>query len=1178
VEPDVPLSWLLGTDNTRGYYIGYGIHYGTNETTVANEPNTAPAVELWDENGWPTQTAYDLAGLPKSTDIFWRVDTIVKKDIPPFNEIVIDGDVWTFMSASDRVGTILREWWLGIGNGTAITDLTGNANYPNNPSGSELRGLFEGPTNWADNYGSRIHGWLIVQKTGDYTFLIATDDNGELWLSTDEDPANAVLISTCGSAGAGWAPARGFDDGDVTASAPIYLEGGKGYYISGLMKEGGGGDNIAVAWSGPDSGDVREVIPGDHLVPYLLIASNPSPADGAADVPLGTMLSWTPGIDPATFDGYTNQRVYIGTDAARVATAGVGSPEDKGAPTGPDEYGPLSLSYYQRYYWRIDGTDSDGTLWQGPVWTFKAIYNPANVVDPNLKAWYKFDGDATDSSGYGRDGAEMNGPTYGGGYDGEAISIDGVDDYVSTGMTASNLGINGGNAKTTCAWVYTRAFNDGGIWEVGEHANGRDWSLRTMATTNTWRAQRYGYPTYDFDGTYPSLNEWVHFALVYDGTGAGNESRLYADADVIGTQTAALNTADSPKTFAVGRWNTSYFNGLVDDLRVYNRALTQAEIAKLVRFSLASAWGPNPLKGAIDVSLTPILTWKPGDYAPPANGHKVYFGADDPANMALVTVPPQPQTPTSYTPGALDLGTTYYWAVNEVNAAAPGGVDAGETWSFTTTNKVVDDFETYEDENTLPAPLPEDVNWIYFVYTDGFGDLACTEGSGNDSGAKISLRRPGQPSSSIAMKFEYDNDGMVKTPSGCDSSETPVEKDHYSKAEALVAKLPSGIGPNWTAAGAKILSVSFYGDPNNVIDPVWPMWVQLTDSSNRKAKVLYGKYADEDINDVKEASWHEWLIDLEDFNAPPTRVKLTDVNSIAIGVGDDQATSGVATGTLYFDDIGLYGPRCVLTRRGDFAALDYAPEGVVSGDCKIDYKELALMSRDWLAENLDETALWTGAWTSSDVGDVNNRTGSFTDLGSGSFTIVGDGADIWGTADGFRYAYKRLTGDGQITVRVTDLTHTNDWAKAGVMIRETLDANSVHAMIIGTPGTPNTNNRISAQGRATKGADSFNVDVVGPTPPYCLRLVRRDDTFTGYYYSDGKWVQVSSATIPMTDPVYIGMVVTSHTNGALCTAHIDRACSTDFIPADLVPDDIVNFKDYSELALNWLDQTEWPLP
>jgi hypothetical protein len=197
-------------------------------------------------------------------------------------------------------------------------------------------------------------------------------------------------------------------------------------------------------------------------------------------------------------------------------------------------------------------------------------------------AWYKFDGNANDSSGNGNNGTENGGPFYSVGQVGQAIDLDGVDDYVSTGKTASQLGIDGGNAKTTMAWVYTRAFNNGGIWEVGANVNSQDWSLRTYTDatypTDRWRVQRFGYPTYDFDVTYPSLNEWVHFALVYDGTAGGNESRLYADGIVIGTQTAALNTADSPKNFVVGRWDVNYFNGLVDDLRVYSYALTEGQV------------------------------------------------------------------------------------------------------------------------------------------------------------------------------------------------------------------------------------------------------------------------------------------------------------------------------------------------------------------------------------------------------------------------------------------------------------------------------------------------------------------------------------------------------------------------------------------------------------------------
>jgi hypothetical protein len=200
-----------------------------------------------------------------------------------------------------------------------------------------------------------------------------------------------------------------------------------------------------------------------------------------------------------------------------------------------------------------------------------------------------------------------------------------------------------------------------------------------------------------------------------------------------------------------------------------------------------------------------------------------------------------------------------------------------------------------------------------------------------------------------AMKYQYDNDGTVVNP--CDPGGGSIARLTYSKAEAQVSNLPSGIGSDWTLGGVtKILSLQFYGAPSNSIEP---MWVQLTDASNNKSKVRYGKYADEDTSDMSEASWHEWLIDLADFT---DEVYLTNVKSIAIGIGNEPTGPAGGSGTLYFDDIRLYTPRCVLTRRpADFAAFDYAPAGNPAGDCVIDYRELELMTQDWLLNDYNVT-------------------------------------------------------------------------------------------------------------------------------------------------------------------------------------------------------------------------------
>jgi hypothetical protein len=143
-------------------------------------------------------------------------------------------------------GKLLREWWASI-SGTAITDLTKNKNYPANPTGREEITSFECPVNIMDNYGQRVRGFVHPPTTGEYNFRIASDDLSELWLSTDTDPANKVKICYVAT----WTNSREWSKETNQKSNPIQLEAGKAYYIEALMKEGTGGDNLAVAWTGP---------------------------------------------------------------------------------------------------------------------------------------------------------------------------------------------------------------------------------------------------------------------------------------------------------------------------------------------------------------------------------------------------------------------------------------------------------------------------------------------------------------------------------------------------------------------------------------------------------------------------------------------------------------------------------------------------------------------------------------------------------------------------------------------------------------------------------------------------------------------------------------------------------------------------------------------------------------
>jgi hypothetical protein len=162
-------------------------------------------------------------------------------------------------------GSVFRQYWTGIG-GSAVTDLTGNGNYPNNPSGHDLLGAFEAPTDWADNYGTRVRGFVTAPNTGSFVFWIASDDSSELWLSTNDVPANARRIAYV----SGWTTSHEWNKYSSQKSTPINLIAGQKYYVEALQKEAAGGDNLAVGWAKPgqDTATPSEVIPGSVLTPW----------------------------------------------------------------------------------------------------------------------------------------------------------------------------------------------------------------------------------------------------------------------------------------------------------------------------------------------------------------------------------------------------------------------------------------------------------------------------------------------------------------------------------------------------------------------------------------------------------------------------------------------------------------------------------------------------------------------------------------------------------------------------------------------------------------------------------------------------------------------------------------------------------------------------------------------
>jgi regulation of enolase protein 1 (concanavalin A-like superfamily) len=177
-------------------------------------------------------------------------------------------------------------------------------------------------------------------------------------------------------------------------------------------------------------------------------------------------------------------------------------------------------------------------------------------------------------------------------------------------------------------------------------------------------------------------------------------------------------------------------------------------------------------------------------------------------------------------------------------------------------------------------------------------------------------------------------------------------------------------------------------------------------------------------------------------------------------------------------------------------------------------------------------------WQTTDIGTVG-AAGSASYSG-GTFTVAGSGADIWGTSDEFRYVHQSASGDCEIRARVATQQNTDGWAKSGVMIRESVGANSRHAMMVVTPG-----NGLAFQYRTATGGSSTHVAGGAGTTPYWVRLVRSGNTITASKSTNGStWTTVGSASISMTASVRIGMAVTSHLDGTLNTSTFSNVTAT----------------------------------
>ncbi|RDV11985.1 T9SS C-terminal target domain-containing protein [Pontibacter diazotrophicus] len=193
-------------------------------------------------------------------------------------------------TSCSATGSILREHWGNV-SGSSVSDIP----LSTKPSSTSQLSLFEAPTNLGSSYGARVSGYICPPQTGDYTFFIAGDDNAELWLSTDESPANRKKIASV----TGWTYSREWNKYASQKSAAVRLEAGKKYYIEALHKQGWGSGNLAVAWKMPD-GKTEAPVAGSRLSPYLATST------GSGLVSASNLQEEEPQLNEAQLKAYPN--------------------------------------------------------------------------------------------------------------------------------------------------------------------------------------------------------------------------------------------------------------------------------------------------------------------------------------------------------------------------------------------------------------------------------------------------------------------------------------------------------------------------------------------------------------------------------------------------------------------------------------------------------------------------------------------------------------------------------------------------------------------------------------------------------------------------------------------------------------------------------------------------------
>ena len=578
-------------------------------------------------------------------------------------------------------------------------------------------------------------------------------------------------------------------------------------FLFAPAEEGDAGIILSIEDTPASSGTLLE----GNLEKAVGFATEPNPGNETDDVPRDVILSWTPGEYAATHN------VYLGSSFEDVNSADATSPLLVGPAQDVNNFNAGRLEFEKTYFWRVDEVNAppDSTVFKGKVWSFKVETFAITVPSESITA--------TASSQAGDQGPEQ--------------TING------SGLDANDLH----STDTTAMWLTA----------MGE--TGQAWIQ------------------YEFDQPYK-----LYQMLVWNYNGESILSLFgimdvtveYSMDEITWTQVDSVSQfTQAPGTDGYASNTTVSFDGVAAKyVRILPTSIWGSDIFGNTQFGLSevqflaipvSARYPSPEDAATDIAVGVTVSWRPGREAAV---HEVYISADEQAVMDG-TAPVTTVSQASDGPLSLDLGSTYFWRVDEVNNAEVTPVWEGKAWSFSTQEYlVVDDFESYND--VLEG---DDSNLVYMTWSDGYVSPPAVRTNGSTMGYLEAF----EPTMETTIVYG----GSQSAPLFYDNTSVSV-----SEVTADTSKL--AIGRNWTIGSPTTLVLYVYGDPENNA-ATDRMYVKVNNS-----KVVFD-------GNISRPEWMQWNIDLAALG-----INLSNVTQLAIGIERIGNTGG--SGMVFIDEIRLY--------------------------------------------------------------------------------------------------------------------------------------------------------------------------------------------------------------------------------------------------------------------------------